>query len=657
MAWLHWLGLLPYFPCSWLLLARGSPWKSSYHRLAFCFPLTFALATALPLLISNLFSGFATCYWSGAAIATLGFFCLNIWRPKWDSKSTWTLKISCLSVLALLWLVFLSILVAIIALKYAFHDQLRVQAHPAVIESVLRGNYPPHLQTFPQIPLKYHFGSDMLGASFAYAFSLPAYRAIDLIQILGWIAGMAAIYSFCRERSLPPLLAFFGIHWLLLAAGWAYLLKPWLGGIDFSPNWPDNYVIFGRYLNPGVISYFFQTPYCIGLPVFFMTLMMIFRACDRRSRWDFVLAIFCLGILSIFQVSLFFSSCVSFAALWTYRRFKTKQAWSSYFFESAFAGLGTVGLALLLGGFFNFSESYSKGLLILNWPLGYLRYAAPNMRQTISGIQSLLWYFSSMGSLIVIFPIILILGLRRAWKSLDYETIFFGAFASLCFLMPQLFRYRLSWDIIKWFTGFQLASVLSILVFFSRSYSGKFLASLWILPFLLVDTIPSYYFLTSLAMVAPSHWPSNQTKWTHAVNPPLSPDLKQLNEILRNSKWNEPVLTTPRGADVLSFFSGQSMAIIDYNTEAFGVLPSLIKERKNEIQESLKNFNLNTVRSMPIFWIIFPCSDFQSQFSEDSKAYINRLLFQGELQEMHISSNACWRVLRISENIGASRSF
>src|SRR5262249_39957974 len=149
---------------------------------------------------------------------------------------------------------------------------------------------------------------------------LQPFRAVDAIQIGGWIAAVACIYAFCRQRKLSASFSFFAVNWILLAAGWAYLLRPWLGPLAFEPVWPDNYIIFGRYLNPGVISYFFQTPYCAGLSVFFLTLALVFRAADSDSPPDLAAAIFALGALSIFQVSLFFSSCLSLGFLWLYRR-------------------------------------------------------------------------------------------------------------------------------------------------------------------------------------------------------------------------------------------------------------------------------------------------------------------------------------------------
>src|SRR5262249_14439041 len=172
-------------------------------------------------------------------------------------------------------------------------------------------------------------------------------------------------------------------------------------------------------------SYFFQTPYCAGLSVFFLTLALVFRAADSDSPPDLAAAIFALGALSIFQVSLFFSSCLSLGFLWLYRRFRIRQAWKAFLLEGALIFVGTVGLALLLGGFFNGSAAYSKGLLSFHWPPGYLRYATQASRQAVTGTQALLWYFSTLGSLVLLFPLALIWMVRRAWKNTDFESLFF----------------------------------------------------------------------------------------------------------------------------------------------------------------------------------------------------------------------------------------
>ncbi|KAB2836755.1 hypothetical protein F9K50_11720, partial [bacterium] len=52
-------------------------------------------------------------------------------------------------------------LVAMVSLKYSIYDEVRLQAHLPVVESILRGNFPPSFTAFPEIPYRYHYGFNL----------------------------------------------------------------------------------------------------------------------------------------------------------------------------------------------------------------------------------------------------------------------------------------------------------------------------------------------------------------------------------------------------------------------------------------------------------------------------------------------------------------
>src|SRR5688572_7865279 len=141
LSWFHAFALLPFLFLAWgsLGFAKFQAW----HRLAFALGLSFAWLVLLVSLTApfthrlDLSLLWGSILALGVGLALPGPSFRDLFHKKdWNG---WHLLLG-------LWLLATTFLVAGIAVHYDFHDQLRTQSHPAVIESILRGNFPPHLQ-------------------------------------------------------------------------------------------------------------------------------------------------------------------------------------------------------------------------------------------------------------------------------------------------------------------------------------------------------------------------------------------------------------------------------------------------------------------------------------------------------------------------------
>ncbi len=182
MLWIRWIFLLPFFILFWLVLSAFTRISSGYRR----FFLTLSLAAAL-MVLGTAFWGrwthsFELSFILNSLSAALG---IAVLRQRKDPrpKSQWKIQWSWGLLAVLLFIVSTTIMVSSIALRFDFHDQLRTQGHLPLVESMLRGNFPPHMMVFPQIPLKYHYGGDLFSAILAWVMGISAHRAIDIAMI------------------------------------------------------------------------------------------------------------------------------------------------------------------------------------------------------------------------------------------------------------------------------------------------------------------------------------------------------------------------------------------------------------------------------------------------------------------------------------------
>jgi len=157
-----------------------------------------------------------------------------------------------------------TLLVAPMALSWAFHDEMFFTGHMSIASQMLNDVYPPHHLTFPSVELRYHYGFSLLCATLSAVARLPVESAVDFATLSLWF------YTWC-------------LLWLLgerlISKGWGHVTAALVlfgGGMTFfaSPSAaPLEWSLLGlgtvenAILNPPMVSYFFQHPWTIGLPL------------------------------------------------------------------------------------------------------------------------------------------------------------------------------------------------------------------------------------------------------------------------------------------------------------------------------------------------------------------------------------------------------
>lgn len=342
------------------------------------------------------------------------------------------------------------------AVNCYFHDELSVGGHLSLVGQLENGAFPPRFPQFPAFEFPYHFGFNVIAAAWGTILRLPASRAIDVTTTLGWLY-TAWLGCFLGRRLC-------GARWGTMAG----LLVLFGGGIHVycaPPHAPLGHKVIGFcsvdgvWLNPPLGSYFFQHPFGLGIPLFLAALALLADRASGARRERYALFTLLFLALSQSQFVLFLCGSTSFIVGESFHEQKVagrRLAGALASVAIAWAG------ASLLGGFLAHAPYRQQAGLMLHWGI------------TDHLWGTLLWTARSYG---VLLPIGLagILGMRR-------EKLFVGLVACGALLVPNIFRYRYSWDIVKFGAVATIALALGTAAFCTRlveRYRFRTLASVF----------------------------------------------------------------------------------------------------------------------------------------------------------------------------------
>jgi hypothetical protein len=191
--------------------------------------------------------------------------------------------------------------VAPVALRWAFHDEVFPLGHMSIAAQIQNDVYPPRFIAFPGIELRYHYGFDVVVAVVTALTRLRVDRAIDAVTIasffymwcLLWLAGERFVGR--GRGNLVAFLTLFGGGLLFYGtADETTRMTPFLGprGVD------------GLWFNPPIFSYFFQHPFSLGLPLATAVLLLVTERGSRDGRRYLALGLL-LVALSLSQIVLY----------------------------------------------------------------------------------------------------------------------------------------------------------------------------------------------------------------------------------------------------------------------------------------------------------------------------------------------------------------
>jgi hypothetical protein len=335
-----------------------------------------------------------------------------------------------------------------------FHDKVaEYSSHFSITSQILNNIYPPHDIAFPNAGLRYHYGINTLFATVTALTRLPMDRAVDGVTLGLWFFALL-LWGLIGKK-------LFGAH----AFAWAMLIGalggglPWVAALLGQAN-NLTFTLFGIYpvgksmVNPPLVSYFFQHPWTIGLPLMLLVLALLATRLQEtttptHNRLFYVAVGLCLAVLGFSNVtaaSTLSASLLGYSVLMGVRTLLARQP------NRFYLGLGlTVLLGLFLGAVMSGMGELIAGIFAkkVETSGSTLQWAA----QGIGGAglwPAVVWNVATFGLLLPV-------GLWGLWHlthPVRWVLVFLvagGLFA------VNVFEYSASWDIVKFGLVAQIA--------------------------------------------------------------------------------------------------------------------------------------------------------------------------------------------------------
>lgn len=324
-------------------------------------------------------------------------------------------------------LVFATALMAPVALDWAFHDELLFTGHMSVASEIQNDIYPPRHLSFPVLPLRYHYGFDLLSATVGVLARARVDRAIDEATLTLWAYSWALLWVLGerlvgrRLAWLTPLLVMFGTGMPIRCTR----PVPSTGvGIVLSVC-----EVGGKSVNSPIVSYFFQHPWSLGIPLALVAILIFTERrppfpLARYAALGLVLTLLSLGEIVLFATVL---PCLVAAAAFDDGRIRILPVLRM---------LGVVVVSLLLaralGGFFTTAPGLPHLEFSFHW----------GMTETWADTRT--WNLKTFGMLLPL-GVVGIVALPR--QRVFFALLFLGSLG-----VVNLVRYEQSWDIAKFAT-------------------------------------------------------------------------------------------------------------------------------------------------------------------------------------------------------------
>ncbi len=602
--------VFPFFFTAYRWLREVFPRRLIWRCGVLAVPLGFSLMIVAVGLLGRAFGSFYQGVWIGWGIVLLGGGLLQIlnYRRKElvvASKIQWQFSDG----LTIFFLLTSTLLVSLVAHRYALYDELGIQGHASLTEVMLRGIYPPPFLSFAEIPNRYHFGFNLITAIFAYGLKIPAVQAIDLVTVLLWIALGLLSLELCAYWKLPRVAWPWAFLLLFLTGGLSWLLARNAPGPAQVPHWQEMY-LYGRYLHQNFTNYFFQHPMGLGAVLFLATIQFFSDYFEKPKAAKLWIGALLLGAMSLAQV-MFFSTLLAALGLVFFLRLFRKGVGV---FKNVWAGLLTLvlslALALFLGGFFQFSEgNYENFPVKLAWPPDYLsfEYWGRGRYEPLTLLRYVVWYLSSFGLLLFFIP----WALFRAFKDKRQGLWVLGFFCILSLLISQCLYYPYSGNIRKWFLGFELSGKMLVVITllplaFSRRWSRVLVIAL-----ILSASVCSIRYLGDLSFKNMKSFRGAEKRLAYTRHYAPQGIMKTLVHQLKNCQdcsgrvWSSEELTP-----YLAIHTGRFLLEMDRSLRSMPVARRLIQERKNDLRDLATAPSLALLDRLQVEWVVFSCDEF-----------------------------------------------
>jgi hypothetical protein len=345
-----------------------------------------------------------------------------------------------------------------------FHDEDGFNEHHAIIANLQNGTYPPRYLYDPILPLRYHYGFDLAASIVTGVLRVRLDHAIDIMTLVLWPCMFLLLWRIGNHFGGKRAGLFVTVA-ICSASGW-----PALCTSEFADSIPLWYKVASQLagfckvgnlaINPPFISYFFQHPWSIGIPIFCLVILQ--RAAIPRlgdPRLSVAMMVCSLSLLSLCEVVLFISTVVALGICEAWR-LSRDHAHASVWMLLA-VGLSLLG-AKLAGGFFTFWPASQAGTFFAG-NFGLHEYSG--VRAVVMQAQ---WDAATFGALLILG----IIGMLQA----ERDRMFLVALAVFPFFILHVIQYRYTWDIVKFATVTTISLAIGTGITLSRlwdSASGR----------------------------------------------------------------------------------------------------------------------------------------------------------------------------------------
>jgi hypothetical protein len=511
---------------------------------------------------------------------------------------------------------------AVVAWKYQIHDEHPIFGHKSMVEMMRWNSFPPHLPPFPFEEAHYHYGFDVLAAALMRAFGLGADTAIDLVTValalLISLTAAAVAADAGAERSAP--FAALAIHF---GAGLAFVILAGVAGRHPRCLIQYHHPSCSSELFPTPFLNVFQHPVSAGVPLWLASLPLAKRTltAPRGQERGFaalglVMILPALSLGQIVYYALGSLAALSAALVWTFAagRAAIRERWRGAVFLGLVLAAG-LGLARVAGGMLSPST--------IGDPTALYRHAGFGFPGGANWIGVLRHHAINLGLPFVLVPLIGVLVLLRR----RFVELAIMAFAAGGALVPHLWSYRYSWDIVKFPSAAAFALTMIYVIVVDRAlierrgplgtWVRRFGRALLIGEGLLAATymifpLDGEWRLYDTAVVGPDPLVAQTIAWWRS----------------HGYQKDELIYVQSNVAPELAAFGGLSVAAADYDLQTQGIRRDLLASLEARTGQIRASMDRRALSALHVRWVMFSGEEFENLGPEARTALSDPLRFE-----------------------------
>jgi hypothetical protein len=263
------------------------------------------------------------------------------------------------------------------------------------------GVFPPRHNAFPDLPLKYHYGSTMLAGTVIWLTGLSANVSVDVVSTSLHLFVFLFVFCWFQQMGYRRLVSLWGSFTVLLGGGLAWIYVPWLQAYEGFPKRGDPSQLVFRYdtgrgwwenllegtrhivfhlrnadgsnsnLPWDIVNQFQQHAVALGLAlsIFAAWLFCAWVRRERFSPWLLGASAFTFGLVFLGHAVFGTVTCVT-AGLMLAGRWLYRPSWARLLEGVGFTA-GVAVLAFAHGGVLSRGDAYGANLTTLNLRDGF----------------------------------------------------------------------------------------------------------------------------------------------------------------------------------------------------------------------------------------------------------------------------------------------